>query len=98
MKKIFLSIVVIAVVVSISSCGSSSAFERDVRKKADYMCKMQKLATATDEKSVKKLEEIKKEMDEFNDVMIKKYEDKKSDDASIATAEKIMMEVMEKCK
>jgi hypothetical protein len=98
MKKNFLSIAILAVVVSMSSCGSSSSFEGDVRKKADYLCKMQKLAAATDEKSVKKIADIKKEMDEFDDKMEKKYKDKKKDDASMAMAEKIMKEVMEKCK
>ena len=98
MKKNFLSIAILAVVVSMSSCGSSSSFESDVRKKADFMCKVQKLSTATDEKAVKELTDVKKEMDEFDAKMEKKYKDKKKDDASNATAQKIMTEVMEKCK
>lgn len=98
MKKNFLSIAILAVVVSMSSCGSSSSFESDVRKKADFMCKVQKLSTATDEKAVKELADVKKEMDEFDAKMEKKYKDKKKDDASNATAQKIMTEVMEKCK
>ena len=98
MKKKFLSIAVIAVVVSLSSCGAKSSFESDVRKKADYMCKMQKLSTATDEKSVKELADVKKEMDEFDGKMEAKYKDKKKDDASNESAQKIMKEIMDKCK
>jgi predicted Holliday junction resolvase-like endonuclease len=98
MKKKFLTIAILAIVVSMSSCGSSSSFESDVRKKADYMCKVQKLSAATDEKSVKDLADVKKEMDEFDEKMEKKYKDKKNDDASNATAQKIMTEVMGKCK
>lgn len=98
MKKKFLSIAILAVVISMSSCGSSSSFESDVRKKADFMCKVQKLSTATDEKSVKELEDVKKEMDEFDAKMEKKYKDKSQDSATNATAQKIMTEVKEKCK
>ncbi len=98
MKKNFLSIAILAVVISMSSCGSSSSFEGDVRKKADFMCKVQKLSTATDEKAVKELADVKKEMDEFYAKMEKKYKDKAQDSATNATAKKIMTEVMEKCK
>ena len=98
MKKNFFSIAILAVVVSISSCGSSSSFESDVRKKADFMCKVQKLSTATDEKSVKELADVKKEMDEFDEKMEKKYKDKAQDSATNASAQKIMTEVKEKCK
>ena len=98
MKKNFLSIAILAVVISMSSCGSSSSFEGDVRKKADFMCKVQKLSTATDEKAVKELADVKKEMDEFDAKMEKKYKDKAQDSATNATAKKIMTEVMEKCK
>ena len=98
MKKNFLSTAILAVVISMSSCGSSSSFEGDVRKKADFMCKVQKLSTATDEKAVKELADVKKEMDEFDAKMEKKYKDKAQDSATNATAKKIMTEVMEKCK
>ncbi len=98
MKKNFLSMAILAVVVIMSSCGSSSSFESDVRKKADFMCKVQKLSTATDEKAVKELADVKKEMDEFDEKMEKKYKDKAQDSATNATAQKIMTEVMEKCK
>ena len=98
MKKNFLSMAILAVVVIMSSCGSSSSFESDVRKKADYMCKVQKLSTATDEKAVKELADVKKEMDEFDAKMEKKYKDKEPDSAKRASAEKIMTEVKEKCK
>ncbi len=98
MKKNFLSMAILAVVVIMSSCGSSSSFESDVRKKADYMCKVQKLSTATDEKAVKELADVKKEMDEFDAKMEKKYKGKEQDSSKNATAQKIMTEVMEKCK
>lgn len=100
MKKRFLSAVIITMVMAVYSCGSSSSFESDVRKKADYLCKVQKLtaAAASDEKVAKELEGIKKEMDAFDEKMEKKYKDKKEDAASTASAQKIMMEVMEKCK
>lgn len=98
MKKNFFSIAILAVVVSISSCGSSSSFEGDVRKKADFMCKVQKLSTATDEKAVKELAGVKKEMDEFDAKMEKKYKGQEQDSTKNATAKKIMTEVMEKCK
>lgn len=99
MKKNFLLIAILGVVVSSSSCGgSSSSFESDVRKKADYLCKVQKLSAATDEKSVKELADVKKEMEEFDAKMEKKYDDKQPDEKSQASAKKIMEEVMEKCK
>jgi predicted small secreted protein len=100
MKKNFLSIAILAIVISLSSCGSSSGFEKDVRKKAEYMCSIQKLTAnaSTDEKVAKELEVIQKEMDEFDSKMEEKYKDKKNDEAMSATAQKIMMEVMAKCK
>ena len=100
MKKQFLSTAVLAVVLLLSSCGSSSSFESDVRKKADYMCKIQKLTddTAKNDKAAKQLEDVKKEMDEFDEKMEIKYKDKKNDEAMSAIAKKIMTEVMDKCK
>jgi hypothetical protein len=98
MKKFSLSIAVLAVVASMASCGSSSSYSSDVKKMAEYMCKMQKLKAASDEKSVKELADVKKEMDEFDTKMAAKYKDMKKDSASMASAEKIMKEVMEKCK
>ena len=101
MKKSYLSVAVLAMVVLMSSCGgSSSSFESDVRKRAEYMCKVQKLSVtaATDEKAAKELEAVKKEMDEFDAKMEKKHKDKKGDDALSAKAQEIVKEVMEKCK
>ncbi len=86
MKKLLFVPMAIAFIVAFSSCSSSSSFESDVRKMADYQCKLQKLmATATpDEKTEKEMEE--------------KYKDKKNDKAMDEQADKIMDEVMEKCK
>lgn len=98
MKKNLLSLAALAVVLSLSSCGSSSSFKSDVRKKANYMCKIQKLSAATDEKSAKELADVKKEMDEFDEKMEKKYEDKNRDEKMQNEAQEIMKEVMDKCK
>ena len=100
MKKKFFSIALLAIVLSVSSCNSSSSFDSDVRKMADYRCKMQKLmATGTsDEKVQKELEVLQKEMETFADKMEEKYKDKKDDKAMEAKAEAIMKEVMDKCK
>ena len=44
MKMIFLSIAMLVVVISLSSCKSStSSFDGDVRKMAEYLCQIQKL-------------------------------------------------------
>ncbi|MDZ4793399.1 MAG: hypothetical protein SGI83_03890 [Bacteroidota bacterium] len=101
MKKNFLSIAILAVVIMLSSCGgSSSSFEGDVKKMADYRCKKQLLQAKDpgDEKAKKELEDLEKEMDAFGDKMRKKYEEKKDDKDMEAKAEKILKEVMEKCK
>lgn len=101
MKKNFLSIAVLAVVISLSSCkSSSSSFEGDVRKMADYLCQLQKLEAkaATDENAKKEIEAIQKEMTEYSNKMETKYKDKKGDKAMEDKAEAIMKEVMAKCK
>lgn len=101
MKKNFLSIAVLAVVISLSSCGSSSSsFEGDVRKMANYLCQLQKLEmkAATDESAKKEMETIQKEMTEYSNKMETKYKDKKGDKAMEDKAEAIMKEVMAKCK
>ena len=91
---------IIALAVAISSCGSSSSFDSDVRKMADYRCKMQQLRAKdpADEKAKKEMETLDKEMTAFGEKMEKKYESKKEDKEMEAKAEKIMTEVMEKCK
>ena len=101
MKKNFLSIAVLAVVISLSSCkSSSSSFEGDVRKMADYLCQLQKLEAkaATDENEKKKIEAKKKEITEDSNKKETKYKDKKGDKAMEDKAEAIMKEVMAKCK
>ncbi len=91
---------ILAVVVSMSSCGSSSSFEGDVRKIGNMQCKAQQLAAKdqSDEKVKKEMEDLQKEMMAFGNDMEKKYKDKKDDKAMEEKAEKIMKEIMEKCK
>lgn len=100
MKKNFLSLAVLAIVLVLSSCKSSSSFEGDVRKMADYRCKKQQLQAKdpADEKAKKELEDLDKEMDAYRDQMEKKYKEKKDDKEMNEKAEKIMKEVMDKCK
>jgi preprotein translocase subunit SecF len=100
MKKNFLSIAVLAIVICLSSCKSSSSFENDVKKMGDFRCKMQKLQAkdSDDEKVKKELEELGKEMDAYGEKMRVKYEAKKDDKEMEAKATAIMNEVMEKCK
>ena len=100
MKKYFLSVAVLAVVAGLTSCGSKSSFESDVRKAATYQCDVQKLMAKdqSDEKVKKELEDLQKEMMKFGEEMAKKYEDKKDDKDMDEKADKIMDEVMEKCK
>ena len=101
MKKNFLSMTVLAIVVSMSSCGgSSSSFEGDVKKFGNMRCKVQQLTAKdqSDEKVKKELEDLQKEMDAYGDKMQEKYKDKKDDKEMEAKADKIMKEIMEKCK
>ena len=102
MKKNFLPIVILTIVISLIACKSSSSasFESDVRKMADYRCKMQTLMAKdpTDEKAKKELEDLKKETEAYREEMTKKYESTKGDTAMNNKANKIMDEVMSKCK
>jgi len=100
MKKYFLSIAILAVVAGVSSCGSKSSFESDVKKMGNYRCSMQKLEAKdqSDEKVKKEMEDLRKEMDEYTDKMAKKYADKKEDKAMDEKADKILDDIMEKCK
>ena len=100
MKKNFLSLSVLAIVLSLSSCKSSSSFDGDVRKMANFRCKAKQLMAKdpADEKAKKELEDLQKEMKTYNDKMEQKYKDKKDDKDMEAKAEVIMKEVMDKCK
>jgi len=100
MKKNFLSIAILAVVVSMSSCGSSSSFESDVRKMANFGCKAKQLAAKdqSDEKVKKEMEELQKESEEFAKKMEEKYKKDKDNKAMEEKANKIMEEVMANCK
>ena len=101
MKKNFLSMTMLAVVISLASCGgSSSGFEGDVKKFGNMKCKVQQLAAKdqSDEKVKKEREELEKEMETYGDKMQEKYKDKKDDKEMEAKADKIMEEIMAKCK
>jgi hypothetical protein len=101
MKKNFLSMTLLAIVISLASCGgSSSGFEGDVKKFGNMRCKVQQLAAKdqTDEKVKKEVEELEKEMEDYGKTMTEKYKDKKDDKAMEEKADKIMKEIMEKCK
>jgi hypothetical protein len=100
MKKNFLFIAGLVMILGASSCKSSNSFESDVRKFADMRCKKQQLqAKDQSDESVKKdLEKIEKEMDEYGDKMAKKYEKDKGNKEMDEKADKIMDEVMAKCK
>lgn len=101
MKKNFLSVIVLAFVISISSCkSSSSSFDSDVRKMADYRCQLQQLMAKdpSDEKAKKELEELSVKVKAYGDEMGKKYEKMKDDKDMEAKADAIMKEVMDKCK
>jgi hypothetical protein len=100
MKKNLILPVIMAVFITILSCGSKSSFEGDVRKMGEYRCKLQQLMAkdATDEKAKKELLDLKNEMDAYREKMKEKYKDKKDDKVMNDKAEKIMDEVMAKCK
>ena len=100
MKKNFISLIVLAFVVSFFSCISSSSFDSDVKKMADYRCQMQQLMAKdpSDEKAKKELEDISVKMEAYADEMSKKYEKMKDDKEMEAKADAILKEVMDKCK
>jgi hypothetical protein len=103
MKKNIFGLAILALVIGTASCSSSSSgggFESDVRKMADYRCRVQKLEAKdpADEKAKKELEDLRKEMDEYRDKMAEKYKGKENDTAMNNKADKIMDEEMAKCK
>jgi vacuolar-type H+-ATPase subunit I/STV1 len=101
MKRIIFSMATLAILAALPSCKSSSgSFEKDVRKRAEYMCKVQQLSAkaATDEAATKDLEKVRKELEEYDATMEKKYKDKDATKEQTDKAEQIMKEVMEKCK
>lgn len=63
-------------------------------------CKAQLLAAKdqSDEKVKKEMEELQKEMEAYGEKMEKKYKGKENDKALNEKADKIMEEVMAKCK
>jgi hypothetical protein len=100
MKKTLLSLVA-ATAIILTSCGGGGGYEADARKAGEMACEMQKLTTkamAGDEDAKKKLEEKGKEMEEFGKKMEEKYKDKKGDKAFEEKGEKIVEEILAKCK
>lgn len=100
-KRILPAAIFVSLIIGFTSCkSSSSSLEADVKKMAEFRCKMQQLMAKgeSDEKATKELEDLKKEMEDFGEKMSKKYEDKKDDKEMEAKADAIMKEAMEKCK
>ena len=100
MRKNFFSLAVLAVIIVLSSCSSKSSFESDVTKMANYRCEKQKMEAKdpSDEKVKKEMEDLEKKMDAFGDEMKAKYKGKEDDKAMNEKADKIMEDVMAKCK
>jgi hypothetical protein len=102
MRKNMFRLSVIAIVVSLVSCGggSGSGLEADVRKMAKYRCDLQKLMAKdqSDPKVQKEMTDIEKDMNDFGNKMEAKYKDKKGDKAMEEKADQIMKEEMSKCK
>lgn len=101
MKRTVLPVTIIALTLTIISCGKGgSSFESDIRKVAEYRCKIEKLQSkaATDESAKKEMTQLMDEMRAFAEKVETKYADKKDDKEFNAKADKIMDEVMEKCK
>lgn len=100
MKKFFALLAILFILSGVYSCKSGSSFEKDVRKRADYMCKVQLLTAkaATNESAAKDLENVKKELENFDTEMEKKYKDQKPDTKMNDKAQAIIADVMAKCK
>ena len=100
MKKNLPFLAIMALIIGSSSCSSKSSFENDVRKMANYRCERQKLEAKdqADEKVKKEIEDLKKEMEDYGNKMEKKYEKDKDNKAMEEKANKIIDEVMAKCK
>jgi hypothetical protein len=100
MKRILMMLAAIAMIAGFTACKSGgSSFEKDVRKRAEMMCDVQKLTAkvATDSSFVKDLDKLKKEIEEYDAKMEKKYEKEPSAEET-AKATKIIEEIMAKCK
>jgi hypothetical protein len=99
MKKYLVSLPVIALAILLHACSSSSSFESDVKKMADYMCRTQQLTAkaATDESARKELDDLKKEMAAYSEKMERKYKDQQ-DEKKEEQADKILKDAMDKCK
>ena len=100
MRKHVLTVATLAMLLGTVACKSKSSFESDVQKRADYMCKIQRLEAkaGSDEKAAKEVEALKKEMDEFDNKMEAKYKGKEPTDKQQEAARKIIEETMAKCK
>lgn len=96
MKKQVFALALSGLVLFTTGCGGSgSSFEADVKKKADYMCQIQKLQAAG---KTEEAEKITKEMDAFDEKMEKKYKDKEPSEAEQKKGREIVESVMKDCK
>jgi hypothetical protein len=100
MKKNLFLMAAITFFISISSCGSKSSFDSDVRKMANYRCKEQQLMAKdqSDAKIKSEMEDLQKEMAAYRQKMAEKYKGKEKDEEMNKKADQIMEEVMAKCK
>ena len=98
-KKLFL-VAAMALFFCITSCGSKSSFESDVRKMANSRCKEQQLMAKdqSDAKIKSEMDDLQKEMAAFRQKMSEKYKGKEKDEEMNKKADQIMDEVMAKCK
>ena len=99
MKKYFLSMTILAIVVSMSSCGgSSSSFDNDMTNYANVNCKFQLLSSKdqSDENVKKELGVLRQELFDLGNKMAEKYN--KGTIEWNAKGKKIMEDIMDKCK
>jgi hypothetical protein len=97
MKKFILPALALAFAVSLTSCGGGG-LEKDVRKGVKLDCEIDKLEGKEDEESKKKLADLEKQKDAYEEEMISKYKDKMGDKDFMEKAEKIEEAAKKECK
>jgi len=98
MKKKLLIPAVLMLFVLGSCGGSGGGLESDIRKSVKMDCEIDKLEEMDDEASKKKLEQLEKEKEAFEEKMIKRYKDKLMDKDFQDKAEKLEEEAKKECK